>query len=163
MSVNHTAWNFIAEAERVVAAYLEGLVSADVVVVPAITTDTIQTPHIAVRNTSVRPFTDAAAIVAHVEAVTTITIRTAYDEHTVDAGRENHNALVASVMGCLMVVDETTGENALPGELNAVSGGAVQFSMARWAGSMSGIDDDARHFITRINVDTIIGPQPPEA
>jgi hypothetical protein len=162
MSVNHTAWLFPASAEAVIAEYLEALVSAEVVVRPAFTASAISTPRISVRNVSVRPFTQDAAIVAHVETLTAITVRTGYEDGDDDAGRDNHAALVASVMGCVMQADAPTGENALPALLNAVAGERVMFSMAAWAGNVSSIDDEARHFVTRIELNTIIGPVAPE-
>jgi hypothetical protein len=163
MSVNLTAWLFIPAAEPVWCDYLRALLPQDLHIEPALTATQIITPHIAVRNTVVRPFTAAAGIVAHVETVTTITIRSAMDEEMRDTGRTNHNTLVAAVMGCLMVADETTGENALPAELNAVGSDDVEFSMAAWSAMTSGGDDENRHFVTRIEMDTIIHPkQQPE-
>ncbi len=162
MSVNPTAWLFISEAERVIAEYLEPLLADNVVAQPALTTKNIQTPSIAVRNTSVRPYTQLSAIVAHVETTTAVTVRTAYDEDMEDAGRANHTELVAHVMGCLMQIDGTTGENALPALLNAVAGDAVEFSMAAWSGTFPGIDVEARHFVTRIEIETLIHPKQAE-
>ena len=158
MSVDHTAWLFPSEAEAVIAEYLLALVSSEVVVRPAFTASAITTPRISVRNTSVRPYTAAAGIVAHCETVTAITVRTGYEEDMEDAGRDNHAALVASVMGCIMQVDESTKENALPALLNAVAGQRVLFSMAAWSGNFTSIDDENRHFVTRIELETIIGP-----
>ncbi len=160
MSVDLTVWRFVNASELVWRDYLIALLPDDVTIEPALTATRIQTPHVAIRNTTKRPFTAAASIVAHVETATTITIRTAMDEKMRDAGRENHGALEAAVMGCLMVVDETTGENALPDELNAVGNPDVEFSMAAWANSTSGGDDEHRHFVTRIEIDTIIHPRP---
>jgi len=157
--INKTAWLFIPESERVICDYLLSLLDSDIHIEPALTASGIITPHIGVRNTSVRPYTQQASIVAHVETVATITVRTAMDEEMTDAGRENHNALVAAVMGCLLVVDETTGENALQDELNAVGNDTVEFSMAAWSGNTSGADDENRHFVTRIELDTIIQPK----
>jgi hypothetical protein len=159
MSVNLTAWSFIQESEKVFADYLAPLLPADIYVHPALTTEGIKTPLVAIKNTSVRPYTQQSAIVAHVETTTTITIRTAMDEEMPDAGRENHTALVVAVMGCLMVIDGTTKENALADELNAVGNEIVSFSMAAWASMSSGGDDENRHFVTRIDVDTLINPK----
>jgi hypothetical protein len=94
--------------------------------------------------------------VSHVSATATLTVRTAYDEDQDDAGRSNHAALVAHVMGCVMQVDGTTKENALPSLLTLAGGGAVEFSMAAWSAMTSGIDAEARHFVTRVEVETII-------
>jgi len=157
--INKTAWLFIPESERVICDYLLSLLDSDVHIEPALTATGITTPHVSVRNTSVRPYTQQSAIVAHVETVATITVRTAMDEEMTNAGRENHNALVSAVMGCLLVVDETTGENALPDELNAVGNESVEFSMAAWSGTTAGADDETRHFVTRIELDTIIQPK----
>jgi hypothetical protein len=156
MIINTTAWIYISEAEQALCDYLRPLLPENVRIEPALTATGIRTPHIAVRNTSVRPYTDAAAIVAHVETLTTITVRTAMLENMPDAGRSNHNALVAAVMGCLMVVDETIGENALPEAVNAAGNASVEFSMAAWNGNTAGADDENRHFVTRIELATII-------
>jgi len=160
--INKTAWLFIPESERVISDYLAALLDDDVHIGPALTAEGIITPHVSVRNTSVRPYTQASAIVAHAETTTAITVRTAMDEEYTDAGRSNHNALVSAVMGCLMVIDETTKENALPAELNAVGSEVVEFSMAAWFGNTSGADDDNRHFVTRIEIETIIQPKQAE-
>ena len=159
MTLNATAWLFIPESERVIADYLRGLLAEDVQVEPALSSTAIRTPHVAVRNTRVSPYTSGAAIVSNVETTTTITIRTAISEEAVDAGRDNHHALVSAVMGCLMVVDETTHENALPAELNALGNESVTFSMAAWNGNTSGADEENRHFITRVELATIINPK----
>jgi hypothetical protein len=159
MSVNKTAWLFIPECEAVFCDYFRGKLDDDVTIAPALSAAGIKTPHVAVRNTSVRPYTDAAAIVAHVETLTTITIRTAMSENLPDTGRANHNALVSAVMGCLMVVDETTKENALQAELNAAGSASVQFSLAEWRGNTAGADDENRHFVTRVEIATIINPK----
>jgi hypothetical protein len=162
MSINKTAWLFIPQSEQAICDYLQNLLPDDVLIQPALTANEIQTPCISVRNTSVRPYTQESAIVAHAETTTAITVRTAMDEEYTDAGRSNHNALVSAVMGCLMVIDETTKENALPAELNAVGSEVVEFSLAAWSGNTSGADDDNRHFVTRIEIETIIQPKQAE-
>jgi len=153
-----SAWTFISEAENVLAEYLEPLVPDNVLARPALTTAVIQTPCVSVRHTSVRPFTAASAIVTHVETLTAVTIRSAYDEDQTDAGRYNHTELVAAVMDAVMRYDSATKENALPALLNAVAGNRVLFSMAAWNSTAGGIDAEERHFVTRIDLDTIISP-----
>jgi hypothetical protein len=59
----------------------------------------------------------------------------------------------------VMVIDETTKENALPAELNAVGNASVQFSLAEWRGNTAGADDENRHFVTRVEIATIINPK----
>ena len=158
MTLNATAWRFIDAAETAVVAYLKALVPDDVLCNPALSAAGVFVPSIAVRNTSVRPYTQNAAIIAHVEAVTTITVRTAMEQEMPDAGRENHAALVALVVGAVMVVDETTHENALQTELTTAAAGTCAFSMAEWNGSTAGADDENRHFVTKINLACIINP-----
>jgi hypothetical protein len=162
MSINLTAWKFISEAEQVVCDYLLQHMPSNVNIRPALGTTEIKTPFIAVRNTSVQPFTGQASVVAHAQTRMTITVRTAMSEDQANAGRNEHNAMTAALYGCLMIIDETTGDNALPAELNAIGNPDVEFSMAAWESSSSGGDEDARHFVTRVELDTIIHPRQAE-
>jgi hypothetical protein len=122
-------------------------------------TGDIATPSIGIRHAACNPYTSDAAIVAHIQTRTTITVRTAIPAENNTDARDIHDTLVASAMGCIIIVDETTGENALHTELNAVAPDGVTFSEARWTGNTNAVDDENGHFITRIELETIISPK----
>ena len=159
VTVNKTAWKFPALALDALVAYLTAQLDTDVTVSAAPSTGDIVTPAIGIRHAACNPYTSDAAIIAHIQTRTTITVRTAITAENNTNARDIHDALVAAVMGCILVVDETTKENALHTELNAVATDGVTFSEARWTGNTNALDDENGHFITRIELETIISPE----
>jgi len=158
VTVNKTAWKFPALALDALVTYLTAQLDTDVTVSASPSTTDIATPSIGIRHAACNPYTSDAAIIAHIRTRTTITIRTAITAENNREARGIHDALVAEVMGCILVVDETTKENALHTELNAVAPTGVTFSEARWTGNMNAVDDDKSDLVTRIELETIISP-----
>jgi len=159
VTVNKTAWKFPALALDALATYLTAQLDTDVTISAAPSTGDIATPSIGIRHAACNPYTSDAAIVAHIQTRTTITVRTAITAENNTDARDIHDTLVSAVMGCIIIVDETTVENALHTELNAVAPDGVTFSEARWTGNTNAVDDENGHFITRIELETIISPK----
>lgn len=159
VTVNKTAWKFPALAIDALVNYLTDNLDTDVYVNPAPSGSNVATPSIGVRHSAINPFTQDAAIIAHMQTRTTLTVRTSGGLGGDGESRDIHESLVAAVMGCIIIVDETTKENALHTELNAVAPDGVTFSEARWTGSTNSVDDENGHFITRIELETIISPE----
>ena len=159
VTVNKTAWKFPALAIDALVTYLTAHLDTDVLINPAPSTESVNTPSIGVRHSSIAPYTTDAAIIAHMTTRTTLTVRTSATLGMGSESRDIHEDLVANVMGAIVIVDETTKENALHTELNAVAPDGVTFSEARWTGNTNAVDDDNGHFITRIELETIISPE----
>ena len=155
---NKTAWKFPALAVDAIVSFLADHLGGDVTVTASPSPDEVNTPSIGVRHASLAPYTQAAPITAHMQTRTTITVRTAITAANQVDARDIHESLVAEVMGALVIVDTTTGENALHTELTAVAPAGVTFSEAYWNGSTNAVDDENRHLLTRIELATIIGP-----
>lgn len=159
VTVNKTLWKFPALAVDALVTYFTEHLDTDVTINPAPSGSNVQTPSIGVRHSAINPFTPDAAIISHIQTRTTLTVRTAGGLGGDGESRDIHESLVAAVMGCVIIVDETTKENALHVELNAVAPDGVTFSEARWTGNTNSVDDDNGHFITRIELETIISPE----
>lgn len=159
VTVNKTAWKFPALAIDSLVTYFTALLDTDIYVNPAPAPGDIITPSVGIRHAACNPYTTDAAIIAHIQTRTTLTVRTAITAENSTDARDIHDTLVAAVMGCILIVDETTKENALHTELNAVAPDGVTFSEARWTGNTNSVDDDNGHFITRIELETIINPE----
>jgi hypothetical protein len=159
VTVNKTLWKFPALALDGIAAYLMQHLASDVSIQVNPSAFEVVTPSISVRHSAINPYTDDAAIVAHIQTTTTLTIRTSITAESIDESHDIHESLVAEVMGALIIVDSVTKENALHTEIQAVSPDGVTFSQARWSGSTNGIDDENKHLITRIELQLIISPE----
>ena len=159
VTVNKTAWKFPALALNALVTYLTEQLDTDVTVSASPSTTDIETPSIGIRHAACNPYTSDAAIIAHIQTRTTITVRTAITAENNTDARDIHDTLVAAVMGCILIVDEVTGENALHTELNSVAPDGVTFSESRWTGNTNAEDDDKGHLISRIELETIISPE----